>query len=41
MCGTLKVPAGKQSISVKLLDAQRTGPPVLDLFALRLEPAKP
>jgi hypothetical protein len=39
--GTLKVPAGKQSISVKLLDAQRTGPPVLDLFALRLEPAKP
>ena len=39
--GTLNVPAGKQSISVKLLDAQRTGPPVLDLFALRLEPAKP
>jgi len=39
--GTLKVPAGPQSISVKLLDAKRTGPPVLDLFALRLETAKP
>ncbi len=38
--GTLKLPAGKQSISVKLLDAQRTGPPVLDLFAMSLEPAK-
>jgi hypothetical protein len=37
--GTLKLPAGPQPISVKLLDAKRTGPPVLDLFGLRLAPA--
>ena len=35
------LPAGPQSISVKLLDAKRTGPAVLDLFGLRLEPATP
>lgn len=38
--GQLRIPAGSQSISVKLLDAQRTGPPVFDLFGLRLTPAE-
>ena len=38
--GQLRIPAGSQSITVKLLDAKRTGPPILDLFGLRLTPAE-
>ena len=34
--GQLGLPLGSQSISVKLLDAKRTGPPIVDLFGLRL-----
>ena len=37
--GQLKIPAGSQSISVALPDADRTGPPVFDLFGLTLKPA--
>jgi hypothetical protein len=36
--GQLKLDAGEHSISVKLPDAKRTGPPVLDLFGLKLVP---
>ena len=38
--GPLKLPAGEQTISVKLPAAKRTGPPVLDLFGLKLVPAR-
>jgi alpha-L-fucosidase len=36
--GTLALDEGAQSVSVKLLDAKRTGPPILDLFELKLVP---
>lgn len=39
MDGQLRLDAGERSISVKLPDAKRTGPPVLDLFGLKLVPA--
>ncbi|NUQ61683.1 MAG: alpha-L-fucosidase [Pirellulales bacterium] len=39
MDGMLRLKPGEQTVSVKLLDAQRTGPPVLDLFGLKLAPA--
>ncbi len=35
--GKLTLPGRPQSISVKLLDAKRTGSPVMDLFGVRLE----
>jgi len=38
--GRLKLSAGNHTISVKLLDAKRTGPPVLDLFGLKLMPVE-
>lgn len=37
--GLLKIPAGQQTITVTLPDADRTGPPVLDLFGVTLVPA--
>jgi len=41
MDGQLKLQTGEQSISVKLPNAKRTGPPVLDLFGLNLVPVQP
>jgi alpha-L-fucosidase len=38
--GTLGIPAGQQKLFVKLLDAQRTGPPLIDVFGLTLVPAE-
>lgn len=38
--GVLKIPAGQQTITVALPDADRTGPPVLDLFGVTLVPAR-
>jgi alpha-L-fucosidase len=39
--GKLNLSAGQQKLSVKLPDAKRTEPPVLDLFELKLVPEKP
>lgn len=36
----LAIPAGEQKLSVKLPDAKRTDPPVLDLFGVKLVPEK-
>lgn len=38
--GELKVTAGAQTLAVSLPGAKRTGPPILDLFGVRLVPAK-
>ncbi|NLE38912.1 MAG: hypothetical protein GX621_12885, partial [Pirellulaceae bacterium] len=37
--GSIAIPAGEQTLSVKLLDAKRTGPAILDLFGVTLRPA--
>ena len=34
--GKLDIPAGKQEISIKVPDAKRTGPPIIDLFGITL-----
>lgn len=36
----LELPAGKVTLSVELVQAKRTGPPVFDLFEVKLLPAK-
>ncbi len=36
--GKLEIPAGAQELSVKLLDAKRTGPDIIDLFGVTLTP---
>jgi hypothetical protein len=36
----LELPAGKVALSVELVQAKRTGPPVFDLFEVKLVPAK-
>ena len=36
--GSLKIPAGDQELSIKVPDAKRTGPPIIDLFGLTLLP---
>jgi len=36
----LKLPAGDVTLSVELPNAERTGPPILDLFELKLSPRK-
>jgi len=36
--GTLAIPAGAQELSVRLLDAKRTGPAIVDLFGATLAP---
>ncbi len=38
--GKLDIPAGAQELSVKLLDAKRTGPEIIDLFGVTLVPVK-
>ena len=39
LSGPLLVAAGQNTLTVRLLDAKRTGPPILDLFGVRLVPA--
>ena len=38
--GALDIPAGAQELSIKLLDAKRTGPPIIDLFGATLVPVE-
>ncbi len=38
--GTLDIPAGDQELLVRLMDAKRTGPPIIDLFGVTLTPVK-
>ncbi|NOX55896.1 MAG: alpha-L-fucosidase [Planctomycetes bacterium] len=38
--GRVKLAAGQRTLSVKLPDAKRTGPPILDLFAVDLIPER-
>ncbi len=39
LAGVLEIPAGEQGITVALPDANRTGPPVFDLFGVTLTPS--
>jgi hypothetical protein len=41
LAGRLQLAPGEQELSVKLPGAKRTGSPVLDLFGLKLVPARP